>query len=314
MLLAAANNAGGHSTVDTLAAIAILIWIVAGAVALLGWAGRRLQRWQPTWRLHNQPWSLVRWLRTRATHRRIMDPAVAPAGAPDPSTGSAGEIPDRPPARTSPASPPAAGSALQQAAEAHTTATLGPPAIPGARHSPETLELLGQHLDNSRRLAVVEDWVAPILGSLPRDRWLVERYVLVSTHRIPFLIIGETGVFALWATGGPVQWREVPFFGQTADRVKLTLPGYTGQVQAGVCRALTPDLEPRWWCRAGEAGAWVMGLNWVIPWLAHFGPEHGVGVKDVERLREMAGPRWERAVSDRGISPLIPGIDQARLG
>ena len=49
-----------------------------------------------------------------------------------------------------------------------------------------------------------------------------------------------------------------------------------------------------------------MGLNWVIPWLEHFGPEDGLGVKDIERLREMAGPRWGRRMGT-ALGPLIPG-------
>ena len=307
MLLAAANSAGGHSTVNALAAIAILIWIVAGAVALLGWARRCLRRWQPTRRLHNG--FGVAWLRVGAAHRRIM----AAAGAPDQGAGSTTGSRERP-GVTLPRT-----SELRQASGGEGTAVvpapaISPPAIPGPRYSPETLELLGRHLDNSRRLAVLEDRVAPILDRLPPDRWLVDRYVLLGGHRIPFLILGETGVFALWTLGGRPEWREIPMIAETADRVKLALPGYTGDVRAGVCRALAPDVKPRWWCRAGELGAWVMGLNWVIPWLEHFGPEHGLGAKDVERLRQMAGPHWGHPVTENPFSPLIPEIDETRLG
>ena len=315
MLLAAANSAGGHSTVDALAAIALLIWIVAGAVALLGWAGRRLQRWQPKSRLHARPGSLAKWVRARTAHDRGAVPAVAPAGAPTSSTGAAAGIQDQPHVGTSPASTPAAAApALQQPGEAQATATLRPPAIPDARHSPETLELLGQHLDGSRRLAAVEARLVPVLDGLPRDRWLVDRYVMFAGHRIPFLILGETGVFALWAVGGRPRWSDVPAIAGMADEVKRALPGYTGTVQTGICRALAPTVEPRWWCRAGEAGAWVMGLNQVTPWLEHFGPEHGLGVKDIECLRQLAGPHWERGVTDLPLSALVPEIGRLTRG
>ena len=51
-----------------------------------------------------------------------------------------------------------------------------------------------------------------------------------------------------------------------------------------------------------------MGLDWVIRWLEHFGIEHGLGVKDIERLREMAGPHWGRPVTDVPLSAHIPRI------
>ena len=57
-----------------------------------------------------------------------------------------------------------------------------------------------------------------------------------------------------------------------------------------------------------------MGLNWVIPWLLHFGPEHGLGVKDIERLRDLAGPRWGRGVTDLPPSALVPEIRQVIPG
>jgi hypothetical protein len=129
---------------------------------------------------------------------------------------------------------------------------------------------------------------------------------MFAGHRIPFLILGETGVFALWALGGQPRWSDIPAIGRMADEVKNVLPGYAGNVQTGICRSLAPDVEPRWWCRQGEPGTWVMGLNWVIPWLEHFGPERGLGVKDIARLRELAGPRWGRGVTDLPQSALVP--------
>ena len=163
-------------------------------------------------------------------------------------------------------------------------------------------------MDNASRLAASEARVAPVLDSLPVDRWLVERYVLIGGHRVPFLILGETGVFVLWAIPGLPQWRELSFFDSIARHVESALPGYAGEVQPGVCRVSKPDMKPRWWCRPGEPGVWAMGRDWLIPWLEHFGPEHGLGVKDLERLRELAGPRWGRPVKDVPLSAHIPSI------
>jgi hypothetical protein len=57
-----------------------------------------------------------------------------------------------------------------------------------------------------------------------------------------------------------------------------------------------------------------MRLNWVIRWLEHFDPEHGLGVKDIERLRELAGPRWGHGVTDLPLSALVPEFDEVIPG
>ena len=133
---------------------------------------------------------------------------------------------------------------------------------------------------------------------------------MFAAHPIPFLILGETGVFALWGAPGPLQWRDLPFYSEMAANIKMALPGYAGPVHAGICRAFEPEIKPRWWCRSGEPdGAWVMGLDWVIRWLEHFGPEHGLGATDIERLRAMAGPHWGRPVTDVPLSAHIPSIN-----
>jgi hypothetical protein len=146
--------------------------------------------------------------------------------------------------------------------------------------------------------------VGEILAGLPRDRWLVERYVLRAGHRIPFLILGETGVFTVWTLLGPPQWSDLTLVNAVANQVKGRLPGYAGPVRAGMCRALEPAIPPRWWYRTEiQGGCWVMGLDWVIPWLEHFGSDHGLGVKDLERFNALARPNWGHP-----IAPVPPGI------
>jgi len=162
-----------------------------------------------------------------------------------------------------------------------------PPAIPGSRYPKEALEELGVTLENSRRLVTMTELITPVLDTLPRDRWLIDRQVVMAGHRIPFLIIGETGVFTLWATDGPVRWDELPWIGEAAEGIRHNLHGYSGTVQIGVCRPRAVALTPSFWARPG-AGVWQMGLDGIKPWLAHFGTEHGFGVEDVKRLRQMA--------------------------
>ena len=290
-MLVTAHTAGGHSTLDVLIGLAILMWALAGAALLLGWLSRLTHERRRRHGRVSQSDRMPRWLRARGSQAR-----AAPGSMGNASRGSG---PDTAPGA---APPPRTSSARAD------QPTVAPPAIPGARLSPEQLEPLGQDLDNSRRLAASEARVAPVLHTLPADRWLVERNVLVVTHRVPYLILGETGVFVLWAMSGPLQWRDLSFFDEIARHVEQALPGYARTVQPGICRVSAPDIKPRWWCRPGEPGAWVMGLDWLIGWLEHFGPENGLGVKDLERLRELAGPRWGRPVTDVPLSAHIPNI------
>ena len=34
-----------------------------------------------------------------------------------------------------------------------------------------------------------------------------------------------------------------------------------------------------------------MGLDWLIRWIEHFGREHGLGITDLKRLRELSQPK-----------------------
>jgi hypothetical protein len=158
-------------------------------------------------------------------------------------------------------------------------------------------------------MAAAEERLGVVLASLPEDRWFVNRYVLVNQSRIPFLLVGETGVFAMW--GGVPVWRDMGELNAVATNVRGLLPGWAGTVHAGICRAMEPTIEPRWWCRSGEpGGAWVMGLDWVIPWLKHFGTQHGFGTTDIQRLRAMARPRLgQLPPSDTPLGGAMPHMD-----
>lgn len=163
-----------------------------------------------------------------------------------------------------------------------------PPRIPGSRLGPDGFAPLAPPLQQSIDFWGAENRIGETLLTLPTDRWTWQRYVHVHGYLFPFLLFGETGVFAIWAALGPVRWEQLHQVGSQADYLKQTLPEYPGPVHAVWCRPLhRGELPPRWWCRPDELGAWVMGLSSLLDWVESFGTENGVGVADITRLLEL---------------------------
>jgi hypothetical protein len=169
------------------------------------------------------------------------------------------------------------------------------------RLSEGCLASLGRTLNVSRRLLVAEESVAVALAELPVEAWLVEHNVLVGALRIPFVALGATGVFAICPTGGPCSPDELVLIDEAAERVREQLPGYEGRVHGAACLVLE-DLEPRRWF-GGEAqsgrGAWQLSLDWLLPWMFSFGPEHGLRNGDVHRLDEASSSSANRCSAAR---------------
>jgi hypothetical protein len=211
------------------------------------------------------------------------------------------------------------GGDVGGSAEGARRADPAPPAHPGERCQPRTLEVMGKALAVSRSVAHAEKLVAESLAGLPADCWHVEHGVLIAGYRMPFLILGETGVFIVWAAVAPPNWQHLLFATQAAVEVKQLLPEYEGEVHGAYCRALaSEEVRPRLWIRPEQAGddqhhtyragpgAWVLDRHWLVRWLESFGPEQGVGVKDLERLRVLARQRPTRsAVPPCGAKPFI---------
>lgn len=123
--------------------------------------------------------------------------AAGEAGAaePQPAVQEAVGPPGVPGAGREPAAAPAASAGTTEPA---------PPAHPGDRCQPSTLEVMGKALAISRSVVDAEERVAESLAELPTDRWHVEPGVFIAaSYRIPFLILGETGVFTVWAAVAP---------------------------------------------------------------------------------------------------------------
>jgi hypothetical protein len=278
----AAHTTGGHSTVDLVLGIAILLWALAGVSVLLGWLSRLARR-------HRD-----RTVDARRRHGRFVRLRVLGDADPDHTehpSATTTAVEHR--ANCESGRGPGVGIPTRPAEHDSRAVAARRPSVPAPRFSPETLGPLARSLDTSHRLAIAEARVAETLGTLPADRWLLERYALIAGHRIPFLVLGETGVFVICAVTGPPAWDELRLPAEAAEQhITPTLPGYTGPMRVGLCRALaTSAIEPRWWCRPGEPGAWMMGLESLIAWIEHFGTDHGLGITDLKRLRELAAPK-----------------------
>lgn len=160
---------------------------------------------------------------------------------------------------------------------------------------------LGRTLDESRRLHAAEESVAGDLAALPEGFWLVERDVRLGVRRLPFLVMGASGIFAICATDGAWTLHDLHVLSELGDDVRLLLPDFDGSVHAAVCLAFD-EMKPRaWFGGEGERGrgGWVLGLDWLRRWMFNFGPEHGLRNGDIRRLDEASGPFWDRRSTAR---------------
>ena len=117
-MLVTAHTAGGHSALDVLIGLAILMWALAGAALLLGWLSRLAHKRRRRLGRVSQSDRVPRWLRARGSHSRATRESIgntSRGSGPDPAPGAS------PPPRTS-------------SARADRP-TVPPPAIPGARLS-----------------------------------------------------------------------------------------------------------------------------------------------------------------------------------
>ena len=169
------------------------------------------------------------------------------------------------------------------------------------RLSRTSLERLGYTLDESRRLHTAENRVAEELAALPDSSWLVERDVQIGARRIPFLVMGETGVFAIGATDGAWNLRDLRVLSELGEHVRRQLSGYDAPVHAAACLAFD-QMKPRAWYGGQDEhgrGGWVLGLDWLHSWMLSFGPEHGFRAGEIRRLDEASGPFWDRRSTAR---------------
>jgi hypothetical protein len=170
-----------------------------------------------------------------------------------------------------------------------------------ARLKAETLAPLACILDTGRRLGAAEDRIAGELAALPGGFWLMERNVPIDGRRIPFLVLGATGVYLVCASDGAWTLHDLHVLSELGGHVRQQLPGYDGKPRAAVCLAFD-DMKPRAWFDGEQRcwhGGWVLGVNWLQRWIFGFGPEHGLRNGDIRRLDEASGPFWDRRSTAR---------------
>ncbi len=161
-----------------------------------------------------------------------------------------------------------------------------------------TLEPLCRNVDFHRRLEVARAELVERLSLLPTDRWRIAPYPLTGERSNTLLVLGETGIFLISATYAPGHWDDVLTVHKLAQKIEVLLPGYGGAVQPAICHPFT-SAAPRVWHRPDDEGnwiaAWVFGGDHVIQWLYHFGKEHGLSRRDLERFDRLAKPNWSTA-------------------
>jgi hypothetical protein len=158
----------------------------------------------------------------------------------------------------------------------------------------DTVASFAGWLEASRRLVAAEARIAQELATLPTTRWIVDRYVTSTPRRVPFVLAGPTGIFALWPTDGAWTMNDVAMVHQIGEDTRNRLPGYEGSVCSAIVLAFD-SMSPRVWVRGEDAtSAWVVGIDWLIRWLDSFEPAQGLNPDDVQRMQQLAGPVWKR--------------------
>jgi hypothetical protein len=172
-----------------------------------------------------------------------------------------------------------------------------------SRLSLDTIAPFARTLERSRRLWVAEQRVLAGLRVLPEDAWIVEPYVLEDSRRIPFVVVGPTGIFVLCATDGPWTIRDLQTLTALADRLQRHLPGWEGEIQVVMCLAFETT-EIRSWV-GGDPEAryrgWIVGIDDLAQWLVAFDSGHSEGLhpSDIRLLDQKALPRWDRNATAR---------------
>jgi len=177
-----------------------------------------------------------------------------------------------------------------------------------ARLEPATLDALGEVIGKARRRRVAGERMQRELVPVLEAGWLVERDIAIAGGgRIPWLVMGASGIFALEACDGCWTLERLAALAVRVDALGAALADYDGPLIGAVVLAFD-ESPPRCWYGGAELagrGAWLLGLDWLLPWMFSFGPDGGIAGADLRRLGSSADASLKHCGSAR-----LPAVEQ----
>jgi len=125
------------------------------------------------------------------------------------------------------------------------------------------------------------------LRRLDSGRWHFERDVSIASASIPFLLLGETGVFLLQASRGYWTNHDITEMCCAASTLRRALPGYPDPVNCGIVMLEELIDHRQHFACSGEGPCWIVAGELLVEWL--YGFDHrGLSRADIEYFREWA--------------------------
>jgi hypothetical protein len=157
-----------------------------------------------------------------------------------------------------------------------------PAARADRRVAAAAVDQLAGRLSHDRGRAAARASAERYLACLDPAEWLIERYVFIAGECIPHVVFGPTGVF-LVAPGQGWTHNTLRRLNAAAHTLAAEMNGYPDPVRAV---AVVPSGSPAEWRDEDGRGGWIMGEDWLVPWLQGV-TDHGFAGGDVARLRAM---------------------------
>ena len=125
-----------------------------------------------------------------------------------------------------------------------------------ARLEPATLDALGDVIGEARRRRVAGERIQRELVPVLEAGWLVERDIAIGGGgRIPWLVMGASGVFALEACDGCWTLERLAALAVRVDALGAALAGYDGPLVGAVVLAFDESAPRRWYGGASSPAA-----------------------------------------------------------
>lgn len=164
----------------------------------------------------------------------------------------------------------------------------GPPPARGSRRNADgTFRVLCDWLVWHGRTRQTNAALEAQLCGLDREVWYVERDLSIAKVRIPFLLLGESGIFLLRASRGYWANRDISELCRAADALGHALPGYPDAVNCGIVMLDEAMDHRQHFAADGEGPCWLVAGENLIEWLYAF-DHRGLSRADVTFVREWA--------------------------